>query len=887
MGAARSVSVPGVSSLRTMSKTLIIAEKPSVALDLTRALAKLPEVGKFEKVEFSKRDSYHESEQVIVSSAIGHLVELCLPNQQAGAKLKWSFEHLPILPDSFELQPIEDNKARLQMLLKLMRRKDVSLIINACDAGREGELIFRYLVQIAGVHKPMQRMWMQSMTSQAIIEAFRHPRSDDEMLPLAHAAMCRSESDWLVGINGTRAMTAFNSRYGGFTKTPVGRVKTPTLAILVERENQILSFIPRDYWEVEAEFGVAAGTYTARWFDQAFKKEEDDHERAERIWDETTAREIATRCRGRQGQVEEKKRPRKESAPLLYDLTSLQREANGRFGFSAKRTLELAQRLYEKHKVLTYPRTDSRYLPEDYVSVTAETLGKLAAGAGSGVGPNAKHAAKALASGWVRPNKRIFDNTKVSDHFAIIPTGELPGKLDEVEAKLYTLVLQRFIAVFFPAAEFEMTTRITRIAGDAFRTEGKVMLAAGWREVYGGEVGSEKDKNLVPVKPGEPAAVNQIEVEAKVTKPPARYTEATILSAMEGAGKLVDDEELRAAMSERGLGTPATRAATLEGLIADNYVIRSEKDLIPTSSGRKLIERLVEIGVDILASPEMTGQWEHKLKRMEHGELQRDAFMAEIRKLTREVVDKAKVSAREAKAKEFPSLDVACPVCGTRPLKQEEGSYRCTTPGCKFSVWKTIASRPMEEAEIVELLTRRFLEPREGFRSRRGDEFRAALEIGEDGKVAFVTEKSQEREQEADEANRADNVIAKCPICAGSVHDTVGAYVCAEHHGKKKCKARLPKEMCQRKLTPEDARAFFEEGRTPLITDFISKRNRPFKAHLVLNREGNRLFSWEFPPREAKGGPGGEGEDAAEGPTPKRSSPARKTPAKKKRADRT
>jgi DNA topoisomerase-3 len=272
-----------------MSKTLIIAEKPSVALDLTRALGKLPEVGKFEKVEVSKRDSYHESENFIVSSAVGHLVELCMPNQQTGAKLKWSFEHLPIMPDHFELQPIEDSKPRLQMLTKLMKRKDVGTIINACDAGREGELIFRYLVQIAGINKPMKRMWMQSMTNQAIVDSFRHMRSDEEMLPLAYAAMCRSESDWLVGINGTRAMTAFNSRYGGFTKTPVGRVKTPTLAILVERENQILSFVPRDYWEVQADFAVKAGNYQARWFDENFKKEEDDHDRAERIWDQAMA----------------------------------------------------------------------------------------------------------------------------------------------------------------------------------------------------------------------------------------------------------------------------------------------------------------------------------------------------------------------------------------------------------------------------------------------------------------------------------------------------------------------------------------------------------------------------------------------------------------------
>jgi len=429
-----------------------------------------------------------------------------------------------------------------------------------------------------------------------------------------------------------------------------------------------------------------------------------------------------------------------------------------------------------------------------------------------------------------------------------------------VEYKLYNMVLQRFISVFYPAAEFELTTRITRIAQDAFKTEGKVMLVTGWREVYGGSIGSEKDKTLVAVKAGENALAETVEVESKVTKPPARYSEATILSAMEGAGKLVDDEELRAAMSERGLGTPATRAATLEGLIADKYVIRSEKELIPTPSGRKLIERLVEIGVDILASPEMTGQWEHKLKRMEHGELDRNSFMAEIRQLTNDVVARTKTSARDAKEKTFEPLNVACPVCGTSPLRQEEGSYRCT--GCKFSIWKTIASRPMEHEEILQLLTRKFLEPRDGFRSRRGDEFTAALEIDEAGKIAFVTEKSQEREKEAGETDRDDNVITKCPICQGTIHDTETAYVC-RNNARSKCKARLPKEMCKRAITPEEARAFFEEGRTPLITDFISKRNRPFKAHLVLNREGNRLFNWEFPPREPKAG--ATGEDGAEG----------------------
>lgn len=827
-----------------MSKILIIAEKPSVAQDLSRALGKLPEVGRFQKEK-----DYFESEHVVISSSLGHLVELCMPNAQTGARLKWNFEHLPILPDHFELQPIEDTKSRLKLLVKLMKRKDVSEIVNACDAGREGELIFRYLVEAAGVEKPMCRMWMQSMTTKAITEAYQNLRRDEELLPLADAARCRSESDWLIGINGTRALTAFNSRYGGFSKTPVGRVKTPTLAIMVHRENEILAFEPRDYFEIHADFAVAAGVYPGRWFDEKWKKNaEDEHDRAERVWSEEEAQAIVDRCRGKEGEIEQKIKPSKQAPPSLYDLTSLQREASNRFGFSARRTLQLAQSLYERHKALTYPRTDSRYLPGDYVGVVKGALGDIQSAQGGPLPEGApRFAGKALDQNWVRPNPRIFDDRKVSDHFAIIPTGQIPKRLDEAEMKLYGMVVQRFIAIFYPAAEFEITTRITRIGGDAFKTEGKVLKVPGWREVYGKSAGG-KDDELVPITPGEGASTVEIRPESKTTKPPPRFTEATILSAMEGAGKLVDDEELREAMAERGLGTPATRAAILEGLISDKYVVRNEKELVPTPSARKLIDVLERIGIDILYSPEMTGQWEQKLKRMEHGELPRDAFMRDIRDLTVDVVERAKTSAQAAKQTVYEPLDIPCPLCDNRPLKQDEGSYRCTAPDCKFSVWKTIASREMTEKEITTLLRDRHLPKMSGFRSRLGKDFDAALELDDAGKVKFVTEKSQEKEREIEEAQRSDNVMMDCPVCEGKIHETGAAYVC-DRNGSGDCKARLPKEMCKHAITRAEAEAFFKEGKSPLIETFISKKGRPFKAHLILNQNGRRFVDWEFPPR--------------------------------------
>src|SRR3989449_4141879 len=528
-----------------MSKSLIIAEKPSVANDLARALG-----------GFKKADEHFENERYIISSALGHLVELALPSELDVKRGKWSFANLPIIPDEFELRPIEKTKARFNMLKRLMQRKDVTELINACDAGREGELIFRYLVKLIGSKKPVRRLWLQSMTTESIRSAFEHLRSNEEMIPLAKAAVCRSESDWLVGINGTRAMTAFNNKTGGFQLTPVGRVQTPTLAILTEREQKIHDFKPRTFFEGFADFEVKAGAYRGRWFREDFAKNGDEEARAERIWDKIAADEIKNRCLGKTGIATEERKPTTQASPLLYDLTSLQREANAR-GFSAKRTLQIAQQLYDRFKVITYPRTDSRYLPEDYLPTVRSTLSKI----------DNPHARTVLDNHWVKPSKRTFNNEKISDHFAIIPTGTAPHGLDEVQQKIYDMIVRRFISGFFPAAQFEVTTRITRVEKDAFKTEGKIIKDPGWLAVYGREAASEQqgEESLVAISPNEPAKGLDIEVAQNETKPPARFTEATLLSAMEGAGKLVEDEELREAMREKGLGTPATRSAIIEG----------------------------------------------------------------------------------------------------------------------------------------------------------------------------------------------------------------------------------------------------------------------------------------------------------------------------------
>ncbi|MEM7387560.1 MAG: DNA topoisomerase, partial [Verrucomicrobiota bacterium] len=631
-----------------------------------------------------------------------------------------------MIPQKFELQPIEKSESRFKLLQKLIKRKDIDTIVNACDAGREGELIFRYVIALTGARdKTIKRMWMQSMTNQAILDAWGSLRDDRQMHPLADAALCRSESDWLIGLNGTRALTAFNSRHGGFNVTTAGRVQTPTLVILAERERLIRNFVPRDYFEIHADFGVKDGEYHGRWFREDFKKSEtDDQARAERIWSREEAEAVQKRCEGQTGVVEEKKKPTKQAPPQLYDLTTLQREASSRFGYSARRTLQIAQALYDRHKLLTYPRTDSKCLPEDYISTVKGNLKDFSNAnvSGSFARELVDCSAKVIKNEWIKPNKRVFNNAKISDHFAIVPTGKIPGTgLKEEEKKVYDMVTRRLIAIFFPSAEFENTRRITRVGEDSFLTTGKILVVPGYLEVYGRKPGvaAEKDE-LVRAENGTKADVLSIELKEEQTKPPARYTEATLLSAMETAGKRVDDEELKEAMSERGLGTPATRAAIIEGLIAHKYLFRHElqkRDLVVSNKGLALIDLLEDIGIESLTSPELTGEWEYKLKQMESGNLGRDDFMNEIKTLTKRIVGKTGDKMTELANRTFPDLEATCPSCQEKGLKQTDGNYECRYGDCKFRLKKYVASHEINPGEARDLLEKGRIGPFEDFKN--------------------------------------------------------------------------------------------------------------------------------------------------------------------------
>ncbi len=847
-----------------MSKSLIITEKPSVASDIAKALG-----------GFKKGKDYYDNERYVISWAVGHLFELAVPASMKEQD-KWDMKKLPIMPTEFELEPADKMSGRVNVLRKLIRDKDVSDIINACDAGREGELIFRYIIQYAGTKKPIKRLWLQSMTPEAIRDGFARLRSDTDLQPLASAARSRNEADWLVGINATRAFTLRLSGGRGSTVTSLGRVQTPTLAIIVDRENKIKEFKPRELHEIIGTFRAAAGEYSGRWFDEAFQKDEDEIERAKRLlarlqlnlpdaeqrldseygslWEEHRAaprlwhREIAEaiqrKCSGRQGVIElEEKKSSTQVAPQLYDLTALQREANSRFGFSAKRTLQIAQALYERHKAITYPRTDSRALPEDYVATVRSTLGKIDPAV-------AGFARKVLDNNWVKPNKRIFNDAKVGDHFAIIPTGTVPRSLDNSERAVFDMVTKRFVAVFFPPAQYENTTRITRVEGEPFKTEGKILVAAGWLEVYGREGAGEKpDENLPRVTHGERVETVRVEIKTDETKPPARYNEGTILSAMEGAGKLVEDEELRDAMKEKGLGTPATRASIIETLLAAHYLVRQGKELQPTPKAIQTI-MLLKSAVPELTSPELTGEWEFRLREIEHRKLTRDAFMRDIRDLTKDIVGKAKHFHPDEHMPDTEPFG-QCPKCGS-PIVERFKSFTCTNDECDFTIWKTIAGRLLTRDEFETLVRDKQVGPLSGFRSKKGKRFDAMLRLGDEFKAEFDFGPNGQQNGATQEVDfSGQEPLGKCPKCGGRVFEVGMSYVCEHSVGPNKtCDFRSGKVILQRSIDREQVNKLLTTGKTDLLERFISRKGRPFKAYLVLTDKKDVGF--EFEKREPK-----------------------------------
>lgn len=835
-----------------MGKTLIIAEKPSVMNDLSKALSQ--KLGKFKKVG-AGRDIHYENDNAVITSAVGHLVELRMPMGPNGKKLPWNFGVLPAIPETFTLDPIEQSEAKLKKVLKLAKRKDVDLIVNACDAGREGELIFRYIMEIGEVKKPSKRLWMQSMTTGAIVSAWENLRTDEEMQPLADAAKCRSESDWLVGLNATRALTCFNSRHGGFNITAAGRVQTPTLAILAAREKEIQAFTPEAYCEVHATLNVSAGEYLGKWIATDFKKSEDKpHAKPERIWEPAKAQAIVERCQGKRAEISEEKKSSTQIAPQLYDLTTLQREAP----FSAKGTLQIAQALYEKHKVLTYPRTDSRYLPEDYVQNVKDTMkqiansdldvAKYAKAVLAGKGENGPH---------LHQSKRVFNTKKVSDHFAIIPTG-ITAKLSDTEQKVYDMVVKRFIAVFYPNAEFEQTTRLSTISHgkekDVFKTEGRVLTVPGWLEVYGRKIGVAAGKDeLVSVKAGETAEADPVVLVNEETRPPARFTESTLLSAMEGAGKLlVNDDELREAMAERGLGTPATRAATIEGLISQKYLLRDGRDLHVTPSGLRLIDLVQQMEIEGLYSPMLTGDWEYKLRQMEQGQLKRPEFMKEIIAYTNEIVAKAHRLAEDAKNQNFSDIEVEHPIHGKLILRQTDATYESRDPELPIKIKKHIAGRLLTEDELRTLISKGVVGPLQGFKSKFNKPFDASLQIDAKFKTAFLFEGDDDKAPELSE----EMLIGSVKTSDGKEHKvfaTEKAYHVPDMVTKKDPHGiRIGRSILQREIPEDQALKLLSEGKTDLLTGFVSNRTRrKFDAFLTFDLATAKI-SFDFPPRPVK-----------------------------------
>ena len=717
------------------TKTLVIAEKPSVGRDLSGALPGF----------FAKSEGYLESDTHVVTWAVGHLVELVEPEDYDERFKKWRMADLPILPEAFKLKP-RDSKSRKQLdvVLKLLKREDVAEVINACDAGREGELIFAYVYEVylrarGTKPKPIQRLWISSMTKQAIHEGFERLRPGEQMASLEAAARSRSEADWLVGMNATRAATIRGRAWVGGVVS-LGRVQTPTLAMIVRREREIQAFIPEPYWLVHADFDAG---YEGLWF-------EGDETR---LKDGERAGAIADKVNGAEGLVTSVERKEaSERSPLLYDLTSLQRDANRRFGFSAQRTLRTAQSLYEGRKAITYPRTNSRFLSGDMVSLLKPTAATLKPIAEYAEGARFVLALKELPLG------RVVNDAKVEDHHAIIPTNDEHDveQFSDDERRIFDLVARRFLAVFHPAARYANTTIVTKVEGESFRTRGKVTLAAGWRAVYGQAASANGRKNeageteedgeggeLPALVEGQKVLCVSAESEAKETRPPPRYNEATLLQAMETAGKLIDDEELREAMKEHGLGTPATRAETIETLIRREYIERAGKELQPTPKGLQVISMLDE---HPLTSAELTGDWEKRLGDIEHGSGDRAGFMHEIERFTRETVEKIAALDREKLRPERVELG-PCPRCGAETgeiIRENSRAFGCTSwksreeTGCGFVIWKKVAGRSITPEIARQLLAQgRTNDVISGFRSRGGKHFRARLVLNAEGQIEF------------------------------------------------------------------------------------------------------------------------------------------------------
>jgi DNA topoisomerase-3 len=906
-----------------LAKALVITEKPSVARDITQALG-----------GFTEHDdgAYWESDDHVVSFAVGHLFELLPPEEVDERFKRWTLADLPIIPETFGLKKKKGQSDRIRTLQKLLERDDVDRVINACDAGREGELIFREIIKYLGCEKPIERLWLQSMTQSAIVTGFESLRPDEQLHGLAAAAECRAYSDWLIGMNATRALTKRLKSRRERTAWSAGRVQTPTLAILVDREAEVLAHAPRPYWRVVARLQHDADEYEATWFDPGFEAGEDGEARDDRIFDEARARAIVQAVSGRTGSASETRKPSRETAPPLFDLTSLQREGNRRFSWSARRTLSAAQRCYEAHKLLTYPRTDSRCLPNDYRDTVQTVLRSLASIAEASPGGEfAVHAQRLLDDG-LQNTERTFDDSKVSDHFAIIPTGQAPpAHLSGDDKRLFDLVMRRFLGSFHPAAVWERVERISEVESESFRTRARALVEPGWRAVLPASADEEEPTTLPALVAGSddasgvPVSVQNVESSAEETKPPARYTEARLLSLMENAGKAVDDENIAAALHEKGLGTPATRAEVIENLIAKGYAVRVGKGLRPTVKGIRLIDTLKRVNIARLASPALTGEIELHLNEVELGRRPAEDFINEMKDYAREIVEIARTFEYDEIYGGLPALG-PCPSCG-RDVYEQTWFFRCEEepardPDCPMRFWKDTSGRYMDRGTIQTLLRDGMTGTLDGFTARNGRTYKGHLEIDRDEWKVLVRSEGWNEDGTNDQPDYDVNPdpLGRCPICdEQDVVESPTQFICAgrlkieeeadreEEEARKTddaprrkaaraarkeaCPFVLPRTVCKREIERSEALVYLKGGRTDLLTDFTSRFGRPFSATLFLKENGRHGF--EFPPRASAARGEGEAAPAEKGgrkkapakgkdaKAPKKKAPKKKGPRKK------
>lgn len=840
-----------------MSKGLVITEKPSVARDIARAL------GGFE----SAGNEYYENDRYIVSWAIGHLLEF-IPPEEIDPKFKrWVLEDLPIIPQEFQYAPKPGQNERLKTLKKLYARDDVTEVINACDAGREGELIFReilwYFQKFKNAPKPraMKRLWLQSMTTEAIKNGFSELMDGRKFDGLSDAAVCRSEADWLIGINATRALTRRMKTRTERTAWSAGRVQTPTLALLVDRELENLTHRPTPFWRLQGQFDAGDHKYWGTWFNPKFVADPDEPQKDDWITTERILEEITKAIQGGVGTASETRKLQKETARQLFDLTSLQREANSRFGYSARRTLQAAQRLYEGHKLLTYPRTDSKCLPADYRGHVNNVVEQFAS---RGI---YSPFATSLKKNGLRNTGRIFDDSKVSDHFAIIPTGQLPpAALSGDDERIFDLVMRRFLSAFYPSAEWMRVERTTVVDSHHFRTRARFLEVPGWYEVYGKEAVDETA--VLPELKGDKHPVKNIDTESEAdkTRPPSRYTEARLLSLMEHAGRQVDDDELTEVLKGKGLGTPATRADIIENLVAKQYARRAERSLRATPKGILLIDLLRRMGADRLASPILTAEMEMRLQEVEQGLRTRRAYTQEVVEYTEEIVEKAKTFQYD----DLYTNDAPIGPCPLDPKLNvvERSRFYCSednqgkdSEGCGFIIWKERNGRYLDRVTVRELLENGETPLLEGFLSANGQGYSAVLKLNEKGELELLSEDGKPVGGGGLAEITADSqILTKCPLHEDCmVYETETTFQCegkgeqAEDEGGKKPKkvvAILPKVVCKRELSADEALKYFDEGVTDEFPDFISRYGRPFKAKLRLKPTGKHGF--EFAPREPK-----------------------------------